>query len=124
MSKSLPKITTWFLALTIAGLLFLKAYQLTRISFALDDLNTQLADVKKIIHPGATIGYYSANNSSSSFVETSFAMAPAILMNNINRDTILVIGSKTTVQNYFGRYRLLTRKESGNTVTSLITSAN
>jgi hypothetical protein len=96
-----------------------RLYQLNKTNFDIDILGNQLAPIKKLLPSDASVGFYT-NRPSAMFIETEYIMAPLVLQNRLDCDTILTIRD-TTIKTYdFRGYKAICTTKQGVLIVSLM----
>ena len=106
---------------SIIILLVFKLYNLNNINFDIDLLDKQLTPIKKYIKPNSSIGFYSTAGYGGLYMAIEYVMAPDIIINNLNLDTLLVIKKKGSILQHLEHYHPIIQNEDGDRSVSLMT---
>lgn len=119
------RIFTFYILLSLTLLIIAaKCFNLNRINFNVDDIETQLAPVGPKISINSRVGFYTNIDEIPGYavyLESKGILTPKILIDQKNYDTILVIQYKNAPLKSFANYRVITQSENQESVTQLIT---
>jgi hypothetical protein len=110
----------YILLTAIMVLVIFKLYNLSKINFEIDELAKELAPFQRSILPGSSIGFYTDHDLPGLYMAVEYVMAPKIILNRSNTDTLILVQSKANPVKLNWHYRTIARNEDDGKIMSLI----